>query len=147
MLSIVGNIVGAFVGGRLTDIYARGCARSNDGKFVPESRLVLLVIPALIGPAGLLMFGLGAERSLHWAILFVGYGFVSIVPAAASIAMTYVMDSYFEVAAEGLLVVNGMKNTAAFGFTYGFIPWTTQVGYGKVCYMRLFAAVVARLAS
>jgi hypothetical protein len=37
-----------------------------------------------------------------------------------------------EVAAEGLLVVNGVKNVAAFGFTYGFIPWTASVGYETV---------------
>jgi hypothetical protein len=93
---------------------------------------VLLIIPVILGPCGLLMFGFGAERSLHWAVLYVGYGLISIVPAAASIAMTYVMDSYFEVAAEGLLVVNGIKNVVAYGFTYGFIPWTTKVGYETV---------------
>lgn len=93
---------------------------------------MLLIIPAIIGPCGLLMFGIGAQKSLHWAVLYVGFGFISIVPAAASIAMTYVMDSYFEVAAEGLLVVNGIKNTAAFGFTYGFIPWTAVAGYSTV---------------
>jgi len=117
----------------LTDVYAKYAARRNSGRFSPESRLVLLIIPALIGPAGLLMFGFGAQRQLHWLILFVGYGFINIVPAAATIAMTYVMDSYFEVAAECLLMVNGMKNVAAFGFTYGFIPWTTSVGYETVC--------------
>lgn len=119
-------------GGKLTDIYARRCARRADGKFIPESRLVLLIIPAILGPCGLLMFGFGAQKSLHWAVLYVGYGLISIVPAAASIAMTYVMDSYFEVAAEGLLVVNGIKNVVAYGFTYGFIPWTESVGYETV---------------
>ncbi|KEF51967.1 uncharacterized protein A1O9_11957 [Exophiala aquamarina CBS 119918] len=128
----VGNFAGAIFGGKLTDVYARRRARRSGGKFVPESRLVLLIIPAILGPCGLLMFGFGAQKSLHWAVLYVGYGLISIVPAAASIAMTYVMDSYFEVAAEGLLVVNGIKNVAAYGFTYGFIPWTTSVGYETV---------------
>ncbi|KAJ9606384.1 hypothetical protein H2200_009345 [Cladophialophora chaetospira] len=129
---IIGNFAGAIFGGKLTDIYARRCARRNGGKFVPESRLVLLIIPSILGPCGLLMFGFGAQRSLHWAVLYIGYGLISIVPAAASIAMTYVMDSYFEVAAEGLLVVNGIKNVVAYGFTYGFIPWTASVGYETV---------------
>lgn len=129
---LVGNFIGAIFGGKLTDIYARRHARNNGGKFLPESRLVLLIVPAILGPCGLLMFGFGAERSLHWAILYVGFGLISIVPAAASIAMTYVMDSYFEVAAEGLLVVNGIKNVVAYGFTYGFIPWTAKVGYATV---------------
>ena len=41
------------------------------------------------------------------------------------------MDSYFEVAAESLLLVNGTKNVAGWAFT-GFIPWTESVGYQTV---------------
>lgn len=128
----VGTFVGAFVGGKCTDMYARRRARQNGGKFLPEWRLVLLLVPFVLGPAGLLMFGIGAQKKLHWAVLFVGFGCISIVPAASTIAMTYVMDSYFEVAAEGLLVVNGVKNVVAFGFSYGFTSWTDEVGYSKV---------------
>lgn len=50
----------------------------------------------------------------------------------ASIAMAHVMDSYFEVAAESLLLVNGMKMVVGWGFTYAFIPWTESVGYETV---------------
>jgi MFS family permease len=106
-LCTVGNLVGAFTGGHLTDVYARQSARRDSERFSPESRLVLLIIPALIVPAGLLMFGFGSERKLHWVVLFVGYGCINVVNGAASIAMTYVMDSYFEVVVECLLMVNG----------------------------------------
>jgi hypothetical protein len=99
---------------------------------LPESRLVLLVVPALFMPAGLLMFGFGAEKHLHWAVLYLGYLFLNICNAAASIAMAYVMDSYFEVSAEALLMINGTKNAVGFGFTYGFVPWTVSAGYGTV---------------
>jgi hypothetical protein len=96
---------------------------------------VLLIPLALIVPSGLLMFGFGAQEGLHWAVLYVGYGFINVVTGVAAIAMTYVMDSYFEVAAEALLLVNGMKNVAGFGFTHGFVPWTTSAGYGTVSSM------------
>jgi hypothetical protein len=135
----VGNLVGAFTGGYLTDVFARFSARRNSGRFLPESRLVLLIVPALTVPVGLLMFGFGSERKLHWAVIFVGYGFINVVNGAASIAMTYVMDSYFEVAAECLLMINGMKNVVAFGFTYGFIPWTVSAGYETVRALMDFA--------
>lgn len=78
------------------------------------------------------MFGFGAQQKLHWSVLFIGYLFINVVNGVANIAMTYVMDSYFEVAAESLLLVNGMKNVAGWAFTYGFIPWTESVGYETV---------------
>jgi hypothetical protein len=128
----VGNLIGAFIGGHLTDVYVRHWAKTHDGKFSPEARLVLLIPLALIVPAGLLMFGFGAQEGLHWPVLFVGYGFINVVTGVAAIAMTYVIDSYFEVAAEALLLVNGMKNVAGFAFTHGFVPWTTSAGYETV---------------
>ena len=131
-LIAVGTCIGAFVGGKCTDWVAQRSARRNGGKFLPEARLILLAVPFVLGPCGLLMFGIGAQKQMHWIVLFIGFGMISIVPAAPSIAMTYVMDSYFEVAAEGLLVVNGVKNTVAFAFSYGFIPWTSKVGYSTV---------------
>jgi hypothetical protein len=129
---IVGNLLGAFLGGYLTDTYARYSAKRNSGSFSPESRLVLLIFPSFLGPTGLLMFGFGAQQKLHWSVLFVGYAFINVVNGVANIGMTYVMDSYFEVAAESLLLVNGMKNVAGWAFTYGFIPWTESVGYQTV---------------
>ncbi|KAJ9626697.1 hypothetical protein H2204_009967 [Knufia peltigerae] len=129
---VLGILFGAFIGGKCTDWVARRAARRNHGKFTPESRLVLLVVPFVVGPCGLLMFGIGAQKRLHWIVLFIGYGMINVLPATASIAMTYVMDSYFEIAAEGLLVVNGVKNIVAFGFSYGFIPWSAKVGYTVV---------------
>ena len=78
------------------------------------------------------MFGFGAQRHLDWAVLYVGDAFINVVTGVASIAMTYVMDSYYEVAAEGLLMVNGMSKIVAFGFSYGFVPWTGSAGYASV---------------
>ncbi|KEF52471.1 uncharacterized protein A1O9_11313 [Exophiala aquamarina CBS 119918] len=68
----VGTCLGAFIGGKCTDVYARRQARWNSGKFLPEYPLVLLIIPFILGPCGLLMFGIGAQRSLPWTVLFIG---------------------------------------------------------------------------
>lgn len=78
------------------------------------------------------MFGFGAQKGLHWIVLYIGYGFISISPAAANIAMTYVLDSYPEVALESMLMVNGVKELVAFAFTYGFTHWLSKVGYATV---------------
>ena len=53
--SFIGNIVGSYCGGGLTDKIAEWQARRNNGIFEPEARLVALVIPFVLVPAGLLM--------------------------------------------------------------------------------------------
>lgn len=117
----------------MTDVYTRYRARRNNGIFEPEYRLHFLIVPAICVPIGLLMFGFGAQREMHWAILFVGVGFINVgLTGVANIGMTYVMDSYFPVAADALLVVNGLKNVVGFGFSYGVVPWITESGYQKV---------------
>lgn len=53
--SFIGNLLGSYVGGGLTDRIAERQARKNNGIFEPETRLVALVIPFFLVPAGLLM--------------------------------------------------------------------------------------------
>ena len=135
--SVVGNLIGAIAGGWLTDIWAERQARRNNGVFEPESRLTLLVFPTIIAFAGLLMIGYTCELKLHWAIFYVGFGFISVaLTGTANIGMTYVMDSCFAIAPECLLLVNGLKNVVAFGFAYGAIPWSESQGYARVGYFQ-----------
>ena len=135
---LVGNFIGALAGGYLTDLWAQRQARRNDGIFEPESRLILLVFPTVVATAGMLMIGFAFELKLHWAIIYVGFGCMSVaLTATANIGMTYVMDSYFAIAPECLLLVNGLKNIVAFGFAYGAIPWSESQGYARVCFQCL----------
>ena len=53
--SFIGNLLGSYCGGGLTDKIAERQARKNNGIFEPETRLVALVIPFILVPAGLLM--------------------------------------------------------------------------------------------
>ena len=79
------------------------------------------------------MFGFGAAKEMSWAVGFVGYGFMNVgLTGVANIAMPYVMDAYFPVAADALLIINGLKNIVAFGFSYGAIPWITSSGFQNV---------------
>ena len=130
--ALLGNLFGAFTGGYLTDVYARHVARRKNGRFIAESRLVMLIIPGLTVAVGLLMFGIGADKKLHWIVLYIGYAFESAAVGVSGLGMTYVLDNYYEVAPEALLMVNGTKNVVAWGFLRGFIPWTTRSGYAVV---------------
>jgi hypothetical protein len=91
------------------------------------------------------MFGFGVQKHMSWAVIFVATGFVNVgLTGVANIGMTYVMDAYYPVAADALLMVNGLKNVVAFGFTYGIVPWVTADGYEKVfmCPIDSFLAVL-----
>jgi len=84
----IGNVIGAFLGGWLVDRYSDWRAKKNNGVFYPETRLVLLIIPTLIVPAGCLAFGFGVARTLHWTSLFFGYGMVAVgLTAVGSLAV------------------------------------------------------------
>jgi len=63
---LIGNLFGAWAGGWLVDRYSDWQSRRHGGVFQPETRLHLLIIPAVLTPAGCLMFGYGVERTLHW---------------------------------------------------------------------------------
>ena len=42
-----------------------------------------------------------------------------------------VIDAYYQVAFEALLLVNGLKQLFSFGFSYAVIPWLIKDGYQK----------------
>ena len=44
-------------------------------------------------------------------------------------SLTLVIDCYFLVSYEALLMVNGLKNIFGFGFSYAVVPWITLQGF------------------
>jgi len=127
---LLGNLIGAWLGGWLVDRYSDWRSKKNAGIFQPETRLHLLIIPGLIVLAGCLAFGYGVAEQLNWTSLFFGYGMVAVGLTAVPVAtMTYVSDCYLPVNADVLMLINGLKNIVAFGFLYGVVPWVTEAGY------------------
>ncbi|OAA56241.1 Major facilitator superfamily domain, general substrate transporter [Niveomyces insectorum RCEF 264] len=143
----LGNLLGGYAGGWLVDVFCDWrLRRHNNGVFEPESRLYLLVLPALITGAGCVLFGYGVQETLHWTSLFFGYGMVSFaLTAVPTITMAYVSDCLLPVNADALMLVNGSKNIVAFGFLYGIVPWVDKVGYVD-CFgaqAGIFVAIIA----
>jgi hypothetical protein len=52
---VIGNVLGSYLGGALTDKYIEWQARRNGGIYEPEMRLVGLILPLITTPAGLVM--------------------------------------------------------------------------------------------
>ena len=53
---VIGAAIGAYTGGALTDRFIKWHTQKNDGIFEPEARLVALIFPLFIVPAGVLMY-------------------------------------------------------------------------------------------
>jgi MFS family permease len=66
---LIGNVIGAWLGGWVVDKYSDWRSKKNNGVFQPETRLHLLIIPTLIVPAGCLAFGYGVAKELNWTAL------------------------------------------------------------------------------
>jgi len=52
---MIGGIAGSVAAGSLTDVYAKFRSEKNRGVFEPEDRLIVLFIPLIIAPCGVLM--------------------------------------------------------------------------------------------
>lgn len=90
----------------------------------------------------MIRYGWGIQHLTHWAVPFVGNGLIAFgAGSIPSIGFTYcnplfstylrlVVDSYYPIASEGLLLSSGLKNVFAFGFSYGIVPWVARNGFG-----------------
>lgn len=58
--ALIGAIIGSVYGGPLSDWLILILSKRNNGIYEPEFRLYLCLPPAFLGPAGLLLYGIGA---------------------------------------------------------------------------------------
>lgn len=110
--AVIGVSVGSYFSGQLSDTVAIYMARRNNGVFEPEHRLWVFLLALILHPFGCLLFGIGAARDMHWIGLAFGLGlFCAALPMGSNVAYNYVIDSYKEVAGEGLVTVVLIRNT------------------------------------
>jgi hypothetical protein len=65
---LIGTFTGIFICDYLSDHIADFFTRRAGGIRHPEHRLSNAIVPALILPAGLLMYGFGVDYSHHWVV-------------------------------------------------------------------------------
>lgn len=71
---LVGNFIGIFAGGKMSDMVADFFTKRNNGIREPEMRLPAILISLITGPLALLLYGAGIDRNLHWMCPTVGLG-------------------------------------------------------------------------
>lgn len=101
LLSISGFIGAAlaiFFGGKLIDLISSKMTKRAQGRREPEYRLPALIIPAVIGPMGILLFGLTIAEKRPWIQPAVGYAMQGFgLTAVSNVVVTYAVDSYLPV--------------------------------------------------
>ncbi|KAJ5280025.1 Major facilitator superfamily domain general substrate transporter [Penicillium angulare] len=104
-------------------------ARRNGGIFEPEMRLWTMIPAVFLNCIGLLVFGIGLGRGLHWILLSIGqaiFGFGFIVTADA--VLTYLTDCYPDILGDALIAVVFVRNGLAMIIRFAFTKWLAGMG-------------------
>nr|OQO17147.1 hypothetical protein B0A51_15945 [Rachicladosporium sp. CCFEE 5018] len=114
----------------------------NNGIREAEMRLGVMLPAMLVGPAGLVVYGMVAQKQLHWVGLFAG---VAMLDWSAlfyfTFTLAYAMDSYNANMSEMLIAMNIGKNAISFGLGYSLLDWILSKGFATVI-AGAFAAVL-----
>ncbi|KAJ4256877.1 hypothetical protein NW762_008973 [Fusarium torreyae] len=125
----VGNMLGSLYGGLLGDWAVVKLAKRNKGIFEPEMRLYIMLLPSLLVGAGLILFGISADKGWHWiypsigGALF-GFGMASVI----DICCTVVIDVYQSLTAEAFITVTFIRNLPSIGVPFGVHMADVRVG-------------------
>ncbi|GJN73400.1 major facilitator superfamily protein [Purpureocillium lilacinum] len=129
LAAVIGVSIGCFLCSALTDKLAVWFARRSNGVMEPEQRLWLCIVCLLCHPAGCLLYGIGAASHIHWVGIAFGLLLISItLPIGSALAFNYILDSYKEVAGEGLVSSILIRNLMGFAFSYAVVPMIDDLG-------------------
>ncbi|KAK4958050.1 hypothetical protein LTR10_004475 [Elasticomyces elasticus] len=105
----------------------------NNGIREAEMRLGVMLPAMLIGPAGLVVYGMTAQLHLHWVGYFAA---VAMIDWSAlfyfTFTLAYAVDSYYANVSEMLIAMNIAKNAISFGMGYSLLTWILEIGYKNV---------------
>ncbi|KAJ6444981.1 G protein-coupled receptor GPR1 [Purpureocillium lavendulum] len=120
----VGAVLGSLYGGPLVDKAVVWFARRNGGLFEPEMRLYLYPLPALLMSGGIVLFGVTADRGLHWIYPSIGGAFFSFgYGAVGDIAFTLVLDAFPNVFAQSFVCIAFFRNAVGITGPFSITPW------------------------
>lgn len=125
----IGAILGCIWGGPIVDWFLVKLARRNSGIYEPEFRLTLFVLPGVLMPLGVFMYGLTTAEGKPWIIPCVGTGFIGFaIGGVGDIALTYLQDSYLEILPDALIGVAFIRNIMATILVFVIQPWFNGMG-------------------
>lgn len=141
---LIGSIFGMFYGGHFVDWLSVKLAKRNNGIMEPEFRLWAMVVPTILNATGLLAYGLASNAQAPWPISVVlGQAMLGFsMSSSGPICLTYAVDSYPNLASEGLVLMLFIRNLIGCGFTFAIQPWLARNGLVTTTWLMFMLALV-----
>ncbi|RFU24129.1 hypothetical protein B7463_g12211, partial [Scytalidium lignicola] len=148
LASLIGALIAVFIGGKMIDIIANRQTKRMGGRREPEYRLPALLIPGVLGPMGILTFGLCASYKTKWIGPAFGYGMQGFALSVASnILVTYIIDSYHALAGEVIVCFFVIRAIIACLLSLFPFDWIKAAGvanaFGQVVAIEYFLLLFA----
>ncbi|KAK6212002.1 hypothetical protein LQW54_005530 [Pestalotiopsis sp. IQ-011] len=131
-----GQIVTALIAlpffGHGSDKMIRWFADRRGGLHEPETRIIPLIFPTVVGVVTAVLYGLGAAHPdrFHWFVYVWGVAAYYFAFVGANIvAITYWLDSNPARAGPMLIVICTFRGIISFGVSYGISPFIESHGY------------------
>ncbi|KAK7427804.1 hypothetical protein QQZ08_005742 [Neonectria magnoliae] len=125
----VGNVLGSIYGGPFSDWLIVRLARRNGGMYEPEMRLHPLILPLISMSGGIIMFGVTADRGMHWIYPSIGGAFFAFgLGANGDITFTLIIDSYRELTAEAFVGIAFIRNAVSVAVPFSLTKWMGSMG-------------------
>ncbi|KAJ6124595.1 hypothetical protein N7471_011912 [Penicillium samsonianum] len=143
---IVSVFLGWFVGHFLNDYAMEQYTKRHQGRFVPEARLWVVYLAALVMIPGIVLVGITLQQHLHWVGILFGWGmFQGGVMIISVVMVAYGMDCCPAASGEVSAFLN--LGRAACGFAVGYFqqPWGLKQGYDVSFGLQAVITVVAFL--
>ncbi|KAB5539227.1 major facilitator superfamily domain-containing protein [Coniochaeta sp. 2T2.1] len=116
-----------------SDRLAARSTRKNNGIREAEMRLPVLLPAMILAPAGLILFGMAAEKNLHWIAYFMGIGMEQWAAYFYfTVTLSYAVDSHNSNLSEMLIIMNLGKQAISFGLGLEVLNWILASGYAKI---------------
>lgn len=126
---IFGGLLASFWSGSICDHLTLRLVKRNNGIREAEQRLWILSVSALFTAGGLLLYGIGASRSIHVIGPIIGLGMATFgAISGGSVALAYAVDCFKDIAGESMITVIIIRNTLGFAFNYAIVPWLDGIG-------------------
>lgn len=132
----VGQVVIAAIAlpmlGNGSDKIIKWAAKRNGGVHEPESRLLPLFIPVVVGIISAVLYGQAGQYpdKYHWfAIVFAFSGYYFCFIGANIVGITYLLDSYPARSGPILVVITAFRGFVSFGTSYGVAKFIDTDGY------------------
>ncbi|UNI22260.1 Non-specific serine/threonine protein kinase [Purpureocillium takamizusanense] len=140
---MIGAVIGAAYSGPVSDWFVIRMARRNNGVFEPEQRLWLFTVTTILVPASLLLWGVGAAHQIHWfALVFAMVVLSACCASGITLSFSYLIDSFRDIAGDGLGTCIIIRNTMGFAIGYGITPWVDSLGLQN-CFISVAAVSLA----